>query len=103
MAIWLLFLLAVMSGTALLLKRTFKANSYMNAALLACAFLILANTQLLFNNISLKTALRSFYSAVCNLLSSSNHFILSLDIMVFFSALILILYNALKVYDPYIE
>ena len=103
MAIWLLFMLAVMSGTDLLLKRAPKAHSYMSEALIYCAFLLFVNTQVFENNNLFKTALTSFNTAVCNLFTSSNHFILSLDIMFLFSSGMLILYNALKLEGSYPE
>lgn len=94
MAICIAIILAMIIGTALLLTKSIKGHSNINDALLACAFLLIANTQAILSYTSLIE--NHTYSWTYSLFTHSNHFIISLDIISLFSILMLIIYNALK-------
>ena len=101
MAICIPIILAMIIGTALLLTKSIKGHSNINGALLACAFLLIANTQAILSYTSLIE--NHTYSWTYSLFTQSNHFIISLDIISLFSILMLIIYNALKLVDSHSE
>jgi len=88
-------------GTALLFSKAIKGHSNIDGALLACVFLLIANTQVLLSYTSLIE--NHTYSWTYSLFTHSNHFIISLDIIYLFSILMLIIFNALKLADSHPE
>lgn len=101
MAICISIIFAILLGTALLLPKAIKGHSNINGALLACAFLLIANTQAILSYTSLIE--NQTYSWTYSLFTHSNHFIISLDIISLFSILMLIIFNALKLEDSHSE
>lgn len=74
-----------------------------NKALPACAILLLiflANTQVQNNFILLKMIISAWIVSIYNFFISSNHLVISLDIIVLLSILLLILHHTFKMAKP---
>ncbi|MCQ1529680.1 hypothetical protein [Lutispora saccharofermentans] len=95
--IYTIAFLTIAAGLTLIARQL--AYSFKNEALLSCVLLLAPNMQVLYQCFLIKIELASLAASACRFFTSSNHFILSLDIIFFFSSLMLILYNILKLDD----
>lgn len=72
----------------------------MKNAVFVCSFLFLmylVNTQALSSFLFLRIHTSVFISAICSFIGFSNHFILTMDIIVFFTMMIPIIFHTLKI------
>lgn len=99
MMIIITILMAIYTGKKLVDTFTDIRYSPINRALMPCAILFLlslVSTAILYNYLSVKRLLDEAVISIDSFFHSSNHLIISLDIIFFYSMMMLILYQTFK-------